>query len=111
MTTVFLLVNQDNLLLERSSSWGYGNDLRALYKTPHRDEALNLKVELTVKDPLLRVRIEQAELDDRGLPRLADALLEKIPPRPPQAESNPDDNPADVPENSETDAPAQAELG
>ncbi|WP_339066966.1 hypothetical protein [Teredinibacter turnerae] len=117
MSTVFVLVNQDHLLLERSGKWGYGNDLRALYRTPYRDEALNQKVELTVKDPLLRARIEEATLDEKGIPRLADDLLAAIPPRPigveapaESAENTPEE-PADAPESSDADAPAQAQLG
>lgn len=113
MTTVFLLINQEHLLLEKSGNWGYGNDLRAIYRTPHHDEAINQKVELTVKNPDLRMRIIEAQLDERGIPVLEQEILSQIPPRPPQIVTP--EEPQDALENAagkpEEQSSAQVQMG
>jgi len=59
------------------------------YKTPHRDEAINLKVEVSAKDFEQRITILSCQADERGLPVIgADAVLSRAD-SPEKAESGP----------------------
>lgn len=70
MSDVFILQNHDSLYLDKHGQWTDGRDANALYRTTHKDEALNQKLELTVKHPELRLTIVNCRLDDKGRPQL-----------------------------------------
>ena len=71
MTELYILRNQHGYFLGKQKDWLDGRDRGALYKTPHKDEAINLKVEVSAKDFEQRIRILPCQADERGLPTLA----------------------------------------
>lgn len=68
--TVFILQNQHQHYLNKSLEWVSGCETTQLFKTPHRDVALNQLMELNAKDILLRANIVSCELDHSGNPTL-----------------------------------------
>jgi len=70
MDHLFVLCNQHQHFLTKSGEWNSGEDNRALYRTPHKDEAINQMVELTVKQPELRIQIVSVSQTERGLLKL-----------------------------------------
>ena len=66
MTDVFVLCNQHNEYLTKSVEWLGAGDSKTLYRTEHRDEAINQKVELTVKHPELRIKVVKASVANNG---------------------------------------------
>ena len=52
--TIFILQNQHQQYLEKSLEWNNEADPNQLFKTPHKDVALNQLMELNSKDILLR---------------------------------------------------------
>lgn len=71
MTELYILRNQHGYFLGKQKDWQDGRDRSSLYKTPHKDEAINLKVEVSAKDFEQRIRILSCQADERGLPVLA----------------------------------------
>ncbi len=68
--TVFILQNQHQQFLTKSLEWINGCEANQLFKTPHRDIALNQLMELNAKDIQLRVKIISCELNKSGNPEL-----------------------------------------
>lgn len=68
MKKAYLLQNQDKLLLAKSRQWTDARDLRSLFQTPYKDEAINQKVEVNAKDYTQRIHLLEVELNDKGLP-------------------------------------------
>ena len=66
MSDIYILQSQNNLYLSKSGDWVSGDDSKILFRTQYKDEAINQKVELTVKQPELRVHIAMAQLSDNG---------------------------------------------
>lgn len=77
MNTIFLLQNQHKYLLNKQGEWVDGREANSLFRTPHRDEALNQMIEVNARDYTLRIKILECTLSDRGLPLLKD---EDLPP-------------------------------
>ncbi len=77
MTVIFLLQNQHKLLLNKRGEWCDGREANTLYRTAHRDEALNQMVEANSRDYTLRLKILECETNDRAIPLLKD---EDLPP-------------------------------
>jgi len=96
MTDLYILQNREGLFLGKQKDWLDGRDRGALYKTPHRDEAINLKVEVSAKDFEQRITILSCQADERGLPLLGtDAVLSKADsPETAEVEPSPQDLPA-----------------
>lgn len=75
MNTVFVIGNQQGLLLNKHKEWIDGSDAKLLFRSPHKDEALNLVFELSSKDIFLRAQTIEVELDDKKQPVInADCL-------------------------------------
>ncbi|TQV82517.1 hypothetical protein FKG94_07210 [Exilibacterium tricleocarpae] len=68
MSQVFILQNQHQQFLNKHNEWVDGRDASALYKTPHRDEALNQMFEVNAKDYNQRIKILPCVTGERGLP-------------------------------------------
>ena len=66
MTQFYLLKNQHNQFLDRSGTWVDSQTESSLFKTIHKDEAINQKVELIVKNPELRIFVESAVSEEDG---------------------------------------------
>ncbi len=71
MSIVYLLQNQHNQYLSKAGEWLEGDAASALYRTEHKDEAINRKVEFTVKNVELRIVIVKASLRENGTPELS----------------------------------------
>ncbi len=67
MSTLYLICNQDNHFLEKSGEWA--NTLRAstIYRTVHKDEALNHLLEMNAKEITLRLSIVEATHTEAGI--------------------------------------------
>ena len=68
MSQVFILQNQHQQFLSKQSEWVDGRDTATLYKTPHRDEALNQMFEVNAKDYSQRIKLLPCATNNRGLP-------------------------------------------
>jgi len=88
MSQTFILQNQDKLFFGKNKEWVDGYDANALFKTAHKDEAVNQMFEITSKDYQQRVKVISCELNDKGLPvidgEIMPAPLPKAP-KPPKA--------------------------
>lgn len=81
MSELYILQNQDKLFLGKQKDWLDGRDRNSLFKTPHKDEAVNQRVEISAKDFRQRVSLLLCPVDERGLP-VIDA--EDLPPAQPK---------------------------
>ncbi|GAA6151121.1 hypothetical protein [Pseudoteredinibacter isoporae] len=70
MSQVFILQNQDGYFLSKQKEWVDGRDASLLYRSPHRDEALNQMVEVNAKDYTQRITIVDCQLNDKRHPAL-----------------------------------------
>ncbi len=69
MTYTYILKNQHNHFLLKSGEWAPPkNNDRSLFNTQHKDEAINTKIEISVKDADIRVTIVEAQLNDKKAP-------------------------------------------
>ncbi|MCG3170290.1 MAG: hypothetical protein CALGDGBN_01829 [Pseudomonadales bacterium] len=68
MKQVFVIRSQHQHYLGRHHEWVDGSRPTALFRTPHRDVAVNELFEVNVKDFALRAEILACETDERGLP-------------------------------------------
>lgn len=75
MSTVFLLQNQHKHLLGKSGDWLDGRNVIGLYRSAHKDEALNQQFEAGSKDYSLRIHILECELNSKKQPIIADEDL------------------------------------
>ncbi|WP_341936661.1 hypothetical protein [Marinimicrobium sp. C2-29] len=108
MTELYILQNQEGLFLGKQKDWLDGRDRGALYKTPHRDEAVNLKVEVSAKDFEQRITIHSCQTDERGLPVIgADAVSSgPVASKAAEVESSAEESPsADAPASTTDDLP------
>ncbi len=71
----FLLQNQDKYLLSKNNEWVDGRDLRDLFKTPHRDVAMNQLFEVNSHDYQQRIHILECETKGHNLPLIEEADL------------------------------------
>ena len=72
MSNVFVIQNQEGQFLSRQKEWLEKTEIKALYKTPHRDLAVNELFEITSKDARVRAKVVSAEATSKGLPLVAD---------------------------------------
>lgn len=73
MSQFFLIQNQDKQFLSKQGEWVGIDEGNSLYRTPHKDEAINIKVEHSVKNADIRLTIVPCTLNQRGLPVLCNA--------------------------------------
>lgn len=69
---IFVIQNQDALFLSKHGDWIDGHNPHLVFRTHHKDEAVNVRVEHSVRDPFLRLRIITCATNEKGEPRLAD---------------------------------------
>ncbi len=80
MTEVFILQNQAKLFLGKQNQWLDGRELASLYKTEHKDEAVNQVFEASSKDYTQRIKILSCPVNEKGLPIIDPELMpEPIP--------------------------------
>jgi hypothetical protein len=75
MSEFFILQNQAKLFLGKQKDWLDGRDPASLFKTPHKDEAINQLVEISSKDYTQRVKVLSCGVNAKGVPLLDEALL------------------------------------
>jgi hypothetical protein len=75
MSELFILQNQQKLFLGKQNNWLDGRDLNALYKTPHKDEAINQMVETSSKDYTQRIKVISCAANEKGLPLIDPQIL------------------------------------
>ena len=75
MSELFILQNQDNLFLGRQNNWLDGRDLAALFKTAHKDEAINQMFEASSKDYRQRIKVLSCGATEKGLPLIDPELM------------------------------------
>lgn len=68
MTDVFVVQNQHGMFANKHREWVDGRDPKLLFRTQHKDEAINLVFELSSKDIYLRASAVAAELDHNRQP-------------------------------------------
>jgi hypothetical protein len=68
MSHVFVVVNQQGLCASKQKEWIDGRDPKQLFRSPHKDEALNMVFELSSKDIYLRAETLSVELNDKKQP-------------------------------------------
>ena len=66
MSEAFILKNQHDQFLDKHNEWVDQADTGVLYRTIHKDEAINMMVELSVKNADMRLRVVACTLGDRG---------------------------------------------
>jgi hypothetical protein len=69
--SVFVVKNQNGLYLSKQQEWVDGAEAQGLYRTRHRDEAINTVFEVSSRDIYLRAETVICELDAKGVPVLA----------------------------------------
>lgn len=80
MSEIFILQNQAKLFLGKQNQWLDGRDLGSLYKTEHKDEAVNQVFEASSKDYTQRIKIIQCTANEKGLPIIDPEIMpEPIP--------------------------------
>lgn len=77
MTKVFVVTNQLGLYANKHKEWIDGRESKLLFRSNHKDEAINLVFELSSKDILLRAEAISVDLDDNNQP-LVDVTAEPI---------------------------------
>lgn len=82
MSELFILQNQDKLFLGKQNQWLDGRDLNALYKTAHKDEAVNQMFEVSSKDYTQRIKVVSCQANEKGLPRLDPETMPEPLPKP-----------------------------
>ena len=70
MTEAYVIQNQHAHFLNKSGEWGNGQENTTLYRTLHKDEAINVKVEQSVRNPDLRLKVVTCALNAKGQPQI-----------------------------------------
>ncbi|MFT3930336.1 MAG: hypothetical protein QM709_08580 [Spongiibacteraceae bacterium] len=71
MASVFVIKNQLGLFLNKQQEWVDGSDNHTLYRTAHKDEAINTVFEVSSRDIYLRAEALACEADEKGNPLVA----------------------------------------
>lgn len=68
MSIVYIVKNQHGLFVSKQKEWVDGREPKILFRSPHKDEAINLVFELSSKDIYIRAEAIKVELDDNKQP-------------------------------------------
>jgi hypothetical protein len=96
MSEIFVVCNQLGQYWGKKKHWVDGTNAKKVMTLKHRDEGLNVLVELSARDIELRGEVLIVAATDRGVPRVEPskhliAEVEKqAPPSDPEAPSDPD---------------------
>ncbi len=93
MSQVFILQNQEHYFFSKQGDWVDGRDAKVLFRTPHKDEAVNQSVEITAKDYTQRIQLRECTLNDKGLPELVNV---ELPPPLPDSTQEPSEPEIDI---------------
>lgn len=67
-TSVFVIKSQSGLYLNKQQEWVDGRDSQTLFRTPHKDEAINTVFEVSSRDIYLRAEALACDTDTKGNP-------------------------------------------
>jgi len=84
---MYILHNQDGYFLTKSGDWADGRELATLYKTIHKDEAINQLFEVNSKDYNLRISLLECEVNSKKQPLIP---ADKLPPAAEEPATNDD---------------------
>ena len=81
MSEVYVVKNQDGYYASKQKEWLDGREPKLLFRSPHKDEAINMVFELSSKDIYVRAYAEQVEINDKKLPivQVTVPLVEEVP--------------------------------
>lgn len=82
MSEIFILQNQDKLFLGKQNIWVDGRDLNTLFKSPHKDEAINQMFEASSKDYKQRIKVVSCPANEKGLPIIDQEMMPAPLPKP-----------------------------
>ena len=68
MSSVFVVKNQEGYFATKQKEWECGRDPKLLFRTAHKDEAINMVFELSSKDIDLRAEVITVDQDDKKHP-------------------------------------------
>jgi len=68
MQQLYVVTDQRALFVNKQKEWVDGSEAKTLFRTPHKDEAINLVFELSSKDISLRAEILLVEQDKNKQP-------------------------------------------
>lgn len=68
MSQIFVVKNQHGLYLSKQQEWVSGADAQGLYRSEHKDEAINTVFEVSSRDIYLRAEILACDTSEKGLP-------------------------------------------
>jgi len=68
MEPTYIVINQLGQYLNKHKAFISGRDAQLVYRTVHKDDALNHVFEMSSKDIELRARVMTVELDEKGQP-------------------------------------------
>ena len=68
MSHIFVVKNQLGLYLNKQQEWVDGSDSQCLFRTAHKDEAINTVFEVSSRDIYLRAEAFACAIDDKGNP-------------------------------------------
>lgn len=72
MNKVFVVKNQHGLYLSKQQEWVSGTESQSLYRTAHRDEAINTVFEVSSRDIYLRAEAVACAVDAKNNPVVAE---------------------------------------
>lgn len=72
--TVFVIKNQTGQFLSKQQEWLDAGQSQTLFRTAHRDEAINTVFEVSSKDIYLRAEIVACPVDGKGQPLLGESV-------------------------------------
>ncbi|SDK38787.1 hypothetical protein [Microbulbifer yueqingensis] len=103
MSHVYVLTNQHQQFLSKSNEWIDGREAGKLFRSEHKDVAINQMFEANTRDVSLRIELLQCDLNAKGQPQVPEEALgdpEIQPGSPPETppESNPEVSPEPTPE-------------
>lgn len=126
MSHVYVLTNQHKQFLSKSNEWIDGRDANRLFRSEHKDVAINQMFEANTRNVSLRIELLSCELNAKGQPQIPEEALgerallvetaqgePEIEPGSPDEmppESNPEVNPEETPE-VEPEEPPEIEPG
>ncbi len=79
MDKVFVVKNQQGLYLSKQQEWVNGADSQILFRTAHRDEAINTVFEVSSRDIYLRAEVVACDPDTKNNPVVAVADQPDLP--------------------------------
>lgn len=93
MSEMFVVCNQLGQYWGKKKRWVDGTDAKKVMTLKHRDEGLNLLVELSSRDIELRGEVLAVTANDRGVPRVepSEHLIAEPEPTPSDPEEAPSD--------------------